>query len=424
MKLSTSSVFLKGYGWEQGDWLGAILFTQVVMTRCRDTWHFIGGKQVWIKHNRILRSKVWLLLVILLVGGVIASGCANTGAVPRGWSGGTMVNGTLFLGSMNGELIAVDTANGNRLWAPVVLETTAKAGGFGCAPSATSVAIYGSPAVAGDLIYIGGYDGKIHAISVSTRLSKARYLNEDDQQPTVGGPVVAWDKVYIGSSDGKLYALDATSLDEEWQFQTGDKIWSTPVIDGETVYITSFDKKLYALNAADGSERWQFETEGAIVATPLIYNNTVYFGSFDRYFYAIDAADGRLKWKFAAENWFWAKAVVYDNTVYAASLDGKVYALDAKSGYKRAEIDLENPISSSPVVVGDLIIVATEEGEIYSIYTSNNQKRELIDLEARVDASLSASPGVVYVHTQEREALQALDVQTGVVLWTLPLTSK
>ena len=388
---------------------------------------------MWIRHNSILRSKVWLLLVILLVGGVAALGCARTGAVPRGWSGGTIVNGTLFLGSMEGELVAVDTADGNRLWNPVVLETTARAGGFGCAPSSTAVAIYGSPAVAEDLIYIGGYDGKIHAISASTRLSRARYLNEDDHQPIVGGPLVARGKVYIGSSDGKLYALDTTSLDEEWQFQTGDKIWSTPVIDGETVYIGSFDKKLYALNATDGSERWQFETEGAIAATPLIYNNTVYFGSFDRYFYAIDAADGSLKWKFMAENWFWAKAVVYDSTVYAASLDGRVYALDAESGDKLAEIDLESPISSSPVVVDDSVIVATEDGVIYRI-DSGNKWEKLVDLKKdeskeekkkkRVDAPLAASQGVVYIHTAE-DVLYALNVETGVDVWRpLPLASK
>ena len=125
-----------------------------------------------------------------------------------------------------------------------------------------------------------------------------------------------------------------------------------------------------------------------------------------------------------AENWFWSKPVIYGNTIYAGCLDGKVYALDAESGDKLAEIDLESPVSSSPVVVDDLIIVASEEGQVYSIFTSNNNKRELIDLEARIDAPLSTSEGVVFVHTQEHEALHALDARTGVVLWTLPLTSK
>ena len=131
------------------------------------------------------------------------------------------------------------------------VETTG--GGFGCAPATVPVAIYGNPAVAGDLVYVGGYNGKIYAISASTRLSKDTYLDESNPQPIIGGPVVAGDRVYLGGSDGKVYALNAASLDKEWEFKTGGKIWSTPVIQGDTLYIGSFDKKLYALNASDGS---------------------------------------------------------------------------------------------------------------------------------------------------------------------------
>ncbi|GAI09624.1 unnamed protein product, partial [marine sediment metagenome] len=54
--------------------------------------------------NRLLTGKVLLLLVmiVVLIGGAAASGCARTGAVPKGWSGVTIADGTLFLGSMEG----------------------------------------------------------------------------------------------------------------------------------------------------------------------------------------------------------------------------------------------------------------------------------------------------------------------------------
>jgi outer membrane protein assembly factor BamB len=357
-----------------------------------------------VKRKRTLLNRASLLLVILLVVGIAILGCARTGAIPRGWTGGAIADGTLFLGSMEGELIAVDVSDGGRLWEPVVLETMPSGGfSFGCTPSATAVAIYGDLAVAGDLFYVGGYDGKIYAFNTASGALRWVYPRQGELLPIVGGPVVALDKVYIGNSDGNLYALDAATGDYQWQFTSDDKIWSTPAIADGTVYIASFDKKLYALDATDGDKKWSFEAEGTIVAPPVIANNTVYIGSFDRYFYAVDAADGSLNWKFLAENWFWARAAVYGDTIYAASLDGKVYALDAASGDKLAEIDL---------------------GKIYSIDTANNSKRELIDLDLRVNSPLSASRGVVYVHTQEKEALYALNVQTGVLLWTLPLTGE
>ena len=312
-----------------------------------------------IRHNRILLGKVSLLLVIILVGGLITLGCAPR-SQPRGWSGGAVANETLFLGSREGKLVALN-ASGGRLW-EVVLETSKKsAGGFGCTPASTAVAIYGTPVVAGDLVYVGGYNGKIYAINSSSGALRWVYPREGDLQPIVGGPVVSQGKVYIGSSDGKLYVLDAATGDKEWEFQTGDKIWSTPVIDGDTLYISSFDKKLYALDATDGSKRWEFKAEGAIASTPVVYDNTVYIGSFDRYFYAVDATNGSLRWKFLAENWFWTRPVVYNNVVYAGSLDHKVYALDARGGDKVAEFDLGSPAASWPVLVDNSIIVASEE---------------------------------------------------------------
>lgn len=380
-----------------------------------------------IKRNSILLGKILLLLFVLL-GGLTAYGCVGIRSTPEGGSGGTIADGTLYLTTpavassgfgcsappVTSKLIALDISDGSRLW-EVSLETSRSAAGFSCAPSSAGLAVYGNPAVDGDLVYIGGYNGKVYAISSSTRLSKEKYLDENDSHPIIGGAVISEGKLYIGSSNGKVYALGTTSLDNEWDspFETGDKIWSSPAIDEETLYIGSFDKKLYALNAADGSKRWEFKTEGAIVSTPLIYNDTVYIGSFDRYFYAIDATDGHLRWKRMATNWFWAKAIAHNNIIYAPCLDGKVYVLDAENGREVVDaIDLGSPVSSSPVLVDDLLIIASEEGKLYSLDTITNQIKQLADLAARVYAPLSANGWMVFVHT-EKNTLHAVDIQTG-----------
>ncbi len=375
--------------------------------------------------KRILSGRKLLLLVILLVGALAISGCAPRGAQPKGWSGGTIANGTLFLGSMEGKLVAMDTSDGSRLW-EVPFQTSRPSGGFGfgCTPGgSTTVAIYGNPAISGELVYIGGYNGKIYAVNADSGAIKWQYPPEaeDYLKPIVGGAVVALDKVYFGGSDGKVYALDAATGGKKWEFEGEDTIWSTPAIVDDTLFIGSFDKKLYALNAADGSKKWEFETGGAIVSTPVVYNNTIYFGSFDRHLYAVDATSGQQIWQFPESeeagsqpgNWFWAKSVVYDNTIYAGNLDGKVYILNTETGKERAgPIDLRSPISSSPVLVSKFVIIAIEEGIIYALDTDNNQVRQLADMEEKVYGPLSGGDGVVYIHT-EKDGLYAVDVQSG-----------
>ncbi len=318
---------------------------------------------MWL--NKIRMGKILLLALMLLVllTGPTLLGCARTGSVtPKGWSGAVVDGDAVFLGSMDGELVSINTLNRERRWDDVLFEATKPARGFSCAQGSSAVAIYGSPVLADDLVYSTAYNGKVYAVNAESGKLRWIYPREGELEPIVGGAVVAAGSLYFGGSDGRIYALDAATGDLEWEFETGDQIWSTPSVVGDTLYIGSFDKKVYALDVADGSQKWEFETEGTIVATPLVRDSTVYVGSFDRYLYALNADDGSLKWKTMSGNWFWAEAVADDSIVYASSIDGKVYALKAEDGTKLVVYDLGSPVSSSPVVVGGSVIVATEEG--------------------------------------------------------------
>ncbi|UCG10548.1 MAG: PQQ-like beta-propeller repeat protein [Dehalococcoidia bacterium] len=382
--------------------------------------------------ERPVKTRLWLLLVGLVLIGLIASGCTTLGTQPKGWAGGEVTDETLFFGSVKGEVIALDASDGSRVWeAP--LEAEKSDGGFGCTPVSAMVVIYGTPAVAGDSVYVGAYNGIIYAINITTGEAKKFYPEEGELEAVIGGLVAVSGKLYFGSVDGVIYALDVTTRDTVWRFPTGSKIWSTPVIDSDTLYVGSFDKKLYALDANDGSKRWEpFATEGAIVAAPVVYNDTVYFGSLDRHVYALDAATGALKWRFPAEKWFWTKVVAADNLIYAPCLDGKVYVLNAETGAKVTEFGLGSPISSSPVLVENLVIVATEEGRVYSLDATNQKQRllanivELADEALLIRSPLFASEGIVFVHAQTEKhgsLLYALNAVTGIDLWRYPVSS-
>lgn len=380
-----------------------------------------------IRHRALSAGKISLLLILLLVG-LAAIGCTGIRGSPEGGSGAAVADGTIFVAPsleqssgfscssavVDGKLVAVNAESGVQRW-EVTLGGTATSGGFGCSSSTTPVAVYGSPALYEDLVYVAGYNGKVYAINADSGALRWVYPREGNIDSIVSGLVVAEDRLYFGCSDGKVYALDAATGDFQWDFATEEKIWSTPAYDSGTLYVGSFDKKLYALDAADGTQKWQFEADGAFASTPLVYDNTVYVGTIDRYFYAIDAADGSEKWHFQAEKWFWTKALAFGDTIYVGCFDNKFYAFDASSGQKIAEFDLESPIRSWPVLAGDRIIVATEAGRLYAV-TADNQLALFADLAETVYAPLALSEGVLYVYTQEQN-LHALNVDSGVGVW-------
>jgi len=377
------------------------------------------------------KALLLLLVFVLSMSGLASLGCIR-GTQPIGWSGGIVADGTLFVGTKEGRLVAINLADGSRQWSEP-LKGAASTGGFGCATAPAKVSIYGTPVVVGNSVYLGAYNGKFYAFNPSSLTEEPWiYPREGRLEPIIGNAVVAGDYVYFGCADGKVYALDAAKLALKWEFETGDKIWSTPAIDGDTLYITSFDKKIYALDAETGREtKWNkpFEAGGAIASTPLVYNETIYIGSFDRHVYAVDATDGSLRWRSEAEagKWFWTKPVAYDGVLYAPCLDGKVYILDAEDGHEIVDaVELGSPVSSSPVLVGSSIILASQEGLIYALDTANNGLKLLTDLELKagvyVYGPLCVNEGIVYIHSQDL-TIRPVDVNTGAQLKTISLKS-
>jgi outer membrane protein assembly factor BamB len=286
-----------------------------------------------------------------------------------------------------------------------------------------AIAIYASPGVAEDLVYIGGYDGKVYAYQLADGKLRGQPLWTYPRQGNLGGSIiggltVADGKLYFGTANGTVYALTAAEGYEEWSYDIGKKIWSALAIEGDTLYIGSFDKKVYALNAATGAKKWEFETGGAISATPLVKDGKIYIGSYDRHLYALDTS-GKLVWKFPADdatdapsNWFWVSPIVHNDVIYAPCLDGKVYVLNALTGSYIDTIDLrpdtaniDVAISSSPILINNMMVVAATRlyknsgSYIYKIDITNGTRTELTRFNEGVNAPLFADGEFVYLHT-------------------------
>jgi outer membrane protein assembly factor BamB len=372
-----------------------------------------------------------VLVVMCVIIGMAGLSCVQ-GLNTIGWSGGAISGDVLYVGSEEGRLVSVDMTDGSRQFAEALKSSSSSGGLFGCSSMTAgcggtpSVAIYGTPAVSGDLVYIAGYNGKVYAYAKDGLALRWVYPRDSYLPSIVGSVVVANDIVYFGTSGGKydgnnvggaVLALDAFTGDPVWDspYFTDDKIWATPLVDSDTLYIGSFDKKVCAIDATTGVEKWTYLTEGSVIAGPLIVDNTIYIGSLDRNFYALDAGTGAYKWSFMGENWFWSQAVFLNGKIYAANLDGKVYVLDPATGSLIDSYDLEESLAASPVINGTDIIFATRRGAVYKIDTVLNQADLLATLEdVTINGPLAINDGIIYVHTQDMELVR-INADTGKV---------
>ncbi|MBI2917521.1 MAG: membrane protein insertion efficiency factor YidD [Chloroflexi bacterium] len=354
--------------------------------------------------SSLRRAGAWwsLALVVALVLGACVPGRQRP---VGGWSGPEPVGSAVYVGTMEGRLLALE----------VKPEARAKLWEFPPAGQKELEAIYTSPLVVQGRAYFGDFEGKVHALDAS---SGDQVWEFDMGAPVFAGLAQGDSVVVAASAGGRVVALSAETGEPRWSFDGArDGVWATPAVAGGTVFVASLDHFLYALDLGSGQRRWTFEARGALAAEPLVSGDLVYQGSFGQRLYALNARDGRLVWEFAGDGWFWGRPVVVDGTLYAPSLGRRLYALDATTGAQKWAFDAKAPLRSSAVVAGDTVVVATEKGDVYAVHRLTGVQRWSTKAGANVVAPLSASGETVYVYALDH-TIYAFSVRNGQKLWS------
>ena len=380
------------------------------------------------------QQKILFLAVIAFLPLVFVS-CIGVTQTASGWSGPTVQDGIIYVASKDGGVVAVNSSNRDVLWFYEMVTTSG--GGLGCGPTSNPMAIYSTPIVYGDSVYVGTYSGEVYALSTADGENIWVYPPKGEGYigAVVGSPVIANGIIYASSSDGKVYALNTTNGKRKWETDhaLADKLWTSPAVVGDTLYISTFDGHIHALSIETGGLlAWSFQSEAGFVSSPVIYEGTMFLGSFDRYLYAIKIGSNVSMWKFPEEepagNWFWASPIVNEGIVYAGCLDGKLYAIEAETGQEVWEFDAGNPIVSSPVLMDNLLIVTDESGTVYVFDLSIEIGDEVVPLKiisigADVRSSFCAQEGLVYIRDEDNW-IYVVDIDREEVSWNFDLTKK
>jgi len=117
----------------------------------------------------------------------------------------------------------------------------------------TGSIVHSSPAVSPDgaSIFVGSDDGKVYALNAATGAQRwafatGGYVSSSSAVSPDGA------SIFVGSGDNKVYALNAATGAQRWAFETGSVVWSSPAVrpDCASIFVGSFDGKVYALNSA------------------------------------------------------------------------------------------------------------------------------------------------------------------------------
>lgn len=189
-----------------------------------------------------------------------------------------------------------------------------------------------------ETLFIGSGDGNLYALDSKTGKLKWKFKTNGIIHTT---PALYNNTVYIGSWDTYVYAIDALSGKEKWRFKTGDHpgyhvmegLQASPSIHDGSVYFGSRDGFFYAVNSATGKLEWKYDANSSwILTTAGIKDNTLYLGTSDSFlFLALDAKTGKEKFRFKTNGYVYSSPALVGNTAFFGDFSGKLFALDLKS---------------------------------------------------------------------------------------------
>jgi eukaryotic-like serine/threonine-protein kinase len=248
-----------------------------------------------------------------------------------GWdtavSGATVLGNTIFLGSADGHLYAIDEKNGSENWR-----------------FKTDGPVHSIPVAADGKVVFGSYDHHVYALNTETGEMSWKF---DTGQMIVSSPAYVNGKVIIGSRSADLYVLNISTGLEEWRyFHWGSWVESSGTIfDGHLYIGSSDDQLLKSFDPDNGDLLWSATLGGSPWSTPAVTQNTVYAGTFGNAnygidhrggFFAVDRQTGKEKWRYLWEKepdtniyGVVSSPVVTNGMVFFGGLDGVIYGFNA-----------------------------------------------------------------------------------------------
>ncbi|EWH12351.1 outer membrane biogenesis protein BamB [Catenovulum agarivorans DS-2] len=321
--------------------------------------------------------------------------------------------GKLFVADREGEVAALELDSGDSVWEVDVRKPDGSWlnwFGINLAPAARVSGMVASY----EHVYVGTENGQIIALDEKTGEEKWRA----DVEGEVLAPAIAEDgKVIVNLGSGKTTALDAKDGKEIWTSVSDVPSLtlrgvSTPAYTQGGVFVGSAGGKVITYNAKNGQLAWDLaiaKPKGAtelarivdIDATPLISGFNLYALSAGGSLSMVDIRNARVAW--TREYRGYQNMYMYTGTLILSDDHSVVYAVDSRNGVEKwANTKLRNRRLTGAAVLDGYVIVGDFEGYIYFLDMANGEIKYSTQLSSdELLAQAEIVEDIAYIQTRD-----------------------
>lgn len=289
------------------------------------------------------------------------------------------IDGSLYLGTKEGYLLAVNADNGDLKW---TFNTQRR--------EPRSQQLFSEVNVSGDRLYFGSANKMVYCLNANNGSLNWKHQVDDWVRSK---PFFMDEHLYVATLSGKMYSIKDNSNSAKliWQSKiaehgftsdisgsqngilgisqnqmlysvspkTGEVKWrhglldgmfidnnfysseelggqqSSPVVVDGVLYIGGSDGFVNAIDEETGKEKWRFETDGIMASSPTVAFGKVFFGeayNAKGTYYALDKETGKPVWKSEVFGNVWVNATYDDKNIYFGNMKGYFFAVNPQNG--------------------------------------------------------------------------------------------
>jgi outer membrane protein assembly factor BamB len=204
-----------------------------------------------------------------------------------------------------------------------------------------------TPTLIDGVIYVASSDGEVAAINAA---NGARLWRVELERPLSGGVGYHNRSLYLGGADGSVLQLSAEDGAVEWEATVSGEVLAAPVVSDDWVIVQTYDGKLLGFRSGAEEPSWTFTSDVPVLtlrgtSAPILVGGNAIAGFGDGKVVAVDVDSGNVSWEArigvpqgSSEI---DRIVDVDGAMtqqgielFVASYQGRLAALDSRTGRK------------------------------------------------------------------------------------------
>ena len=204
-----------------------------------------------------------------------------------------------------------------------------------------------TPTLIDGVIYVASSDGEVAAINAA---NGARLWRVELERPLSGGVGYHNRSLYLGGADGSVLQLSAEDGAVEWEAAVSGEVLAAPVVSDDWVIVQTYDGKLLGFRSGAEEPSWTFTSDVPVLSlrgtsAPILVGGNAIAGFGDGKVIAVDVDSGNVSWEArigvpqgSSEI---DRIVDVDGAMtqqgielFVASYQGRLAALDSRTGRK------------------------------------------------------------------------------------------